>query len=114
MRNVKANVLLLFACGACLAPGTSAWQNKDFQDWTDKDAQAVMTDSPWAKPMPMPANGRPDVLVIEPGSGVNSPPAASLGNPSNTTSGANMSNPAVGGSTGPAEPGGTRPLPTTP
>lgn len=116
MHRSRLRVLLLFACGcACVAGDaawqtttrqTAAWQSKDFPDWTDKDAQALMTDSPWAKQLPLPASGRPSITVIEPGSGVNSPPTASLGNPANTTTGANMSNPAVGGSTGPAEPGG--------
>src|ERR1700761_264717 len=104
MRRDRAGVLFLFACGAaCLAAAAGAWQNKDFREWTEKDAQAVMTDSPWAKQMPMPATARPAVMVIEPGSNITSPPAASLGNPSNTTTGANMSNPAVAGSNGPAE-----------
>lgn len=103
MKRCRTGVLLLFACGVvCLAAGSAAWQHKDFSDWTDKDAQAVMTDSPWAKQMPMPASGRPGVLVMEPGSNVTSPPAASLGNASNTTTGANMSNPSIAGSNGPA------------
>src|ERR1700761_6798571 len=104
MHRSKAGVLLSFACwAACLAAVNAPWQNKDFREWTDKDAQAVMTDSPWAKQMPIPASARPAVMMIEPGSNIVSSPAASLGNPSNTTTGANMSNPAIAGSNGPAE-----------
>ncbi|MBV9759851.1 MAG: hypothetical protein JO340_04735 [Acidobacteriaceae bacterium] len=120
MRRGRVGFLLLFACASGLIlAGAGPWQNgpwqkKDFSDWTDKDAQAVMTDSPWAKQMPMPAGARPAVTVIEAGSNVSSPPAASLGNPANTTSGANMSNPAVGGSTGPAEPTTPRNVSTAP
>ena len=109
MRRRKARVLFLFACGvACLAAGSAAWQNKDFTDWTEKDAQVVMTASPWAKQMPLPASARTGVMVIETGSSAASPPAASLGNPANTTTGANMSNPSIGGSNGPAEQNGNR------
>jgi hypothetical protein len=73
-----------------------------------------MTDSPWAKQMPIPASARPGVMVIEPGSSVTSAPAASLGNPSNTTTGANMSNPYIGGSNGPADSNGSHNVSTTP
>lgn len=115
MQRSNVGVLLLFACGAgYLAAGNTPWEKKDFSDWTDKDAQCVMTDSPWAKQMPMPASARPGVMVMEPGSNVSSPPAASLGNSANTTSGANMSNPAIGGSNGPSESSASRNVSTAP
>lgn len=115
MPRSKAGFLLLFACGAgWLLAGTGPWENKDFSNWTDKDAQAVMTESPWAKQMPMPGSARPSITVLEAGSNVASSPAASLGNPANTTTGANMSNPAVGGSTGPAQAGIPRNVSTAP
>jgi hypothetical protein len=115
MRRSEVGLLFLFACGAaCWAASYAPWQNKDFKDWTDKDAQAVMTESPWAKQMPMPASARPNVMVIEPGSSVSSPPSASLGNASNTTTGATMSNPSIGGSNGPADANASHNLPTTP
>jgi len=114
MRHSEAGLLLLFACGLVCLAANAPWQNKDFNDWTDKDAQAVMTDSPWAKQMAMPASARPGVMIIEPGASVTSAPAASLGNPSNTTTGANMSNPSIGGSNGPADPNGSHNVSTTP
>jgi hypothetical protein len=113
MRN-HAGILSLFAVAAgAWAAADTAWQSKNFGDWTDKDAQAIMTDSPWAKQIPMPASARPSVTVMEPG-GVASPPSASLGNPSNGTTGANMSNPAIGGSNGPADANGLHNQPGAP
>jgi hypothetical protein len=115
MRLRRCVFLVFFVSGAALiAAANSPWQTKDFKDWTKEDALLLLTDSPWAKRLPMPASGRPGVVVIEPGSSVSSPPAASLGNPSNTTTGANMSLPSIGGSNGPADPNGTHNLPTTP
>jgi hypothetical protein len=115
MQCCRLGFLLLFACGAgYVIAGTAPWESKDFSDWTDKDAQAVMTDSPWAKQMPMPASTRPGVMVIEAGSNAASAPAASLGNAANTTSGSNMSNPAVAGSTGPAQSATPRNVSTAP
>src|ERR1700761_479412 len=88
MRRNELGILFLFACGvASLAASNTAWLNKEYKDWTDKDAQAVMTDSPWAKQMPLPASARPGVMVLETGSSAAAPPAASLGNSANTTTG---------------------------
>ena len=86
--------------------------HKPYQDWTDKDAQQIMTNSPWAKQLPMPAATRPGIAVVEPGSNGVPPPTASLGNPSNTTAGTNMSVAANPGSAGPADPSGTHRLPS--
>jgi hypothetical protein len=115
MRVESPAVLSLFAAVvgmAAAAVTTGPWATKAFADWTDKDARAVMTRSPWAKEMPMPMNNRPEVMTVEPGNNVSSPPAASLGNPANTTTGSNMGVAGVG-NPGPAEQGGTR-LPTAP
>ncbi|MBV9766943.1 MAG: hypothetical protein JOZ48_19020 [Acidobacteriaceae bacterium] len=114
MRLNGAGILAVFASGTMVFAATGVWQSKDFRNWTDDDARSVMTDSPWAKPMPMPAGGRPGMVVIEPGANNAPPPSASLGNPSNTTSGANMAVGANPGSAGPADPSGTHNLPTTP
>jgi hypothetical protein len=92
------------AAGAVTA---GPWATKAFADWTEKDARAVMTRSPWAKEMPMPVNNRPDVMTVQPGYNVSSPPAASLGNPANTTTGGNMGVEGAG-NPGPAEQGGAR------
>ena len=105
--------LICVSSGAIFAAVTGTWQNKDFKDWTDKDVQVVLTDSPWAKQMAMPASGRPNVMVIEPGSNGAPPPTGALGNPSSTTTGTNMTNPGYPGSAGPADPNGTHSLPTT-
>src|SRR5581483_111091 len=83
-------------------PVTSAWQ-KAFNDWTQKDAQEVMMDSPWAKRIPMPAAARPGITVLEPGANGAAPPTAGLGNPVNTTTGTNMTVAGNPGSAGPAE-----------
>ena len=108
-------VLLVFALGAvCLwGAASTSWQKK-FKDWTERDAQTVMTDSPWAKQIPMPASGRPGVVYIEPGANGAPPPSAALGNPSNTTTGNNMSAAANPGSAGPADPTGTHNFPNAP
>lgn len=105
----RYGILLLFSMGLVAAN----WTAKDFKDWTEKDARALLTDSPWAKQIPMPANGRPDILVMEPGANGAPPPSASLGNPSNTTTGTNMTVSANPGSAGPADPNGLHTLPTT-
>lgn len=86
-------------------PTAPAWQ-KAFSEWTDKDAQQIMTDSPWARKMPLPAAARPGVAVLEPGANGAPPPSASLGNPANTTTGTNMTVAANPGSAGPADQNG--------
>jgi hypothetical protein len=112
MRLEHGTILFCAAVAEIAAVGavTPAWQ-KAFRDWTDKDAQQLMTESPWAKQMPMPAAGRPAIAVIEPGANGAPPPTASLGNPSNATAGTNMTVAGNPGSAGPAEPGGTQRLP---
>src|SRR5579884_4310049 len=102
MRLLNGSILCSAAFAALLiaGPNTSPWE-KAFNQWTDKDAQQIMTDSPWAKQMPMPAaNGAP-------------PPSAQMGNPANTTAGTNMTVAGNPGSAGPAEPTGLHNLPTT-
>lgn len=106
MNSRLVAILLSFAIGA--------WHGKDFKDWTAKDAQLVLTDSPWARQIPMPASGRPGMVVLEPGANGGPPPSASLGNPSNTTTGTNMTMAGNAGSAGPADSSGTHNLPTTP
>lgn len=115
MRIERSALLLTFSFAGALVfgAGASVWQNKEFKKWTEKDAQTIMTDSPWAKQMPMPAYGRPGVVVMEPGQNGAPPPTASLGNPSNTTAGSNMSVAGNPGSAGPANPDGIHNLPTT-
>ena len=99
---------------AFLLSAEAPWQDKDFRHWTDKDAEALMTDSPWAKQIPYPASARPAMTVIEPGANGAAPPTASLGNPSSTTTGTNMTVAANPGSAGPADPSATHNTPNPP
>ncbi len=99
--------------GALMFGSTPAgiWTTKAFQSWTDKDAQQILSNSPWAKEMPMPISGRPGETYLESGTSVTSSPTGALGNSANTTTGSNMSVAAVG-STGPAARNGP-PVPAT-
>ncbi len=113
MHRRRCAFLICFASVTALVTATNTpWLTKEYQNWTREDALSLMTHSPWAKSLPMPSSGRPDVMVLEPGSNVSSPPAASLGNPANTTTGANMSVPSIGGSDGPAQSNGLHTLPS--
>lgn len=107
MRLLNGTIRSVAALSALLLAGPAApvWQ-KAFSEWTDKDAQQIMTDSPWAKKMPMPAAARPGIAVLEPGANGAPPPSASLGNPANTTTGTNMTVSANPGSAGPADQNG--------
>lgn len=98
----RSGILLLGGGVALMAAAVPVWQ-KDFSTWTDKDALAVMTDSPWAKQIPMPAGGRPGVMVIEPGANGAPAPTAALGNPASSTTGPNMTSSGYPGSAGPAD-----------
>jgi hypothetical protein len=112
MRFLNGSILFSAALTGCLIAGPAApvWQ-KAFNEWTAKDAQQIMKDSPWAKQMPMPAAARPGIAVIEPGANGAAPPSAALGNPSNTTAGTNMTVAGNPGSAGPADPNGLHNLP---
>lgn len=82
-------VALLCGSSALLVWAAPPWLNKDFKDWTEKDASALMTESPWAKVMPLPSTDRPEQVIVEGTANANGgPPAtATLGN--NNGSGAN-------------------------
>lgn len=92
---------LLVAAVSCLAgAGPVPWLNTDCNAWTQKDIHRILSSSPWAHQLPAPLPSRPGITTLE--QNVNGgPPVSSLGNPSNTTTGANMSASAAG-STGPA------------
>ncbi len=110
---MQARSLALVGIGAVLFGSTvpEVWNNKDFAAWTHEDAQQVITSSPWAKERPMPISGRPGIVYVDPATGAQSAPAASLGNPANNANGPNMSS-GAGESASPAERNGQ--LPTTP
>ncbi len=109
----RYGAVAFFAGGAMLlAAVTGVWQDKDFKDWTDQDARSIMRDSPWAKRIPMPAGGRPAMMVLEPGSNGAAPPSAAMGNPSSTTTGTNMTSAAYPGSSSPSDTTGAHPRQT--
>jgi hypothetical protein len=112
MRFLNSSILFSTTLAGLLiaGPATVAWQ-KAFNEWDQKDAQAVMMNSPWSKQIPMPAAARPGVAVIEPGANGAPPPTAGLGNPSNATTGTNMTVAGNPGSAGPADPNGLHSLP---
>lgn len=109
MRRTFVGLTAVVLLGAASGP----WQGKDFNDWTEKDAHVILSKSPWAKQIPMPAGGRPGVVVLDHGNENAPPSAASIGNPSNTSSGTNMTPSGNPGSAGPADPSGTHNLPNS-
>jgi hypothetical protein len=89
--RVKISATALVTCGWMVwASATFPWQ-KDFAEWTEKDANTVVTNSPWAKQMTMPIGQRPEITVLEPGENadVHAPDAAA------TRAGAPNAKPAV-------------------
>lgn len=116
MRNRSAAIIALLAASTTWvwSADNHSWQHKTFEEWTNEDAQAVMRDSPWAKRLPAPSGSRPSVTVLEPGANGAPPPSASLGNPQNTTTGANMTVSGNSGSSGGADPSGLHNLPNNP
>ena len=96
--RLSAALFTVLAGVVAFSATNAPWLNKDFRAWSDKDAQQILTDSPWAKPLRMPVSQRPNVMVVEPGSSGAPLATASLGNPSNTSSNQNgstsVSNPA--------------------
>jgi hypothetical protein len=112
--HARLTIISIFTVAIAAARGANtAWQHKEFSEWTLEDARTIMRDSPWAQRIPMPAAARPSMVVVEPAANGASPPTASLGNPSNTTTGVNMSAAYNPGSTGGADTSGMHNLPTT-
>jgi hypothetical protein len=85
----KWRIAFVAACSGMILAGASAVWQKDFSTWTEKDAHAVVNNSPWAKQMAMPIAGRPDQIVLEQPETGGVAPSASLGNPANTTANSN-------------------------
>ena len=51
MRSTASGGFLLFAicvAGVALQAAAGIWESKPFSDWTDKETQGVLSDSPWA------------------------------------------------------------------
>jgi hypothetical protein len=51
LRNPTKGLLLfeLFLCATLLRADDQTWKGKPYQQWTDKDIQSVMTESPWVQ-----------------------------------------------------------------
>lgn len=111
---MSGRLIALASASVALFAGTVAevW-NEDYAAWTDKDARQILSHSPWAKELPMPIGETGDVLYYDPNVSASSPPTAALGNPANSTTGANMST-AGAGDAGPAERNGPLPATRTP
>lgn len=93
LMSVRTRVLWISAVCASttfLLWASDSWLNKDYKDWTEKDASALLTESPWAKVIPLPSTDRPSQVVYE------GPPDA--GPRSSTWVGPNTANPATTGS----------------
>jgi len=93
LMRVRTPVLWISAVCASttfLLWASDSWLNKDYKDWTEKDASALLTESPWAKVIPLPSTDRPSQVVYE------GPPDA--GPRSASWTGPNTANPAVTGS----------------
>lgn len=51
MRSMRSGGAVLFAtfvAGVTVYAAAGVWESKPFTDWTDKETQAVLSDSPWA------------------------------------------------------------------
>jgi hypothetical protein len=103
---------VVVGAGLLAMAATPVWQ-KDFTAWTDQDVRVLMTDSPWAKQMPLPVSGRPNVTYADPTANAGTPGMASLGNPANTTTPGNMSPSGNAANASPGEANNTGHVPTT-
>src|SRR4029077_3221174 len=58
---------LLFLCALCMG-AADFWTTKPFTDWSDKEVQKILTDSPWAEKVAVSASAG-DVLSAPGGGG---------------------------------------------
>jgi hypothetical protein len=54
--TMKKTIIALLAFGVCLW-AADFWQAKPYTDWTDKDVQKMLTNSPWARSVSIPMSG---------------------------------------------------------
>ncbi len=47
MKNVKA-LVVIWSVAAAVASAATVWDTKPFMEWSDKDMEKLLTDSPWA------------------------------------------------------------------
>ena len=83
---------VLIASALLLSGASAPWLKKDFKDWTKADAQALLSESPWAKKVTLPLSTRGDSMVMESGTSSDSTPSASLGSSPNVTGNTGMVN----------------------
>ncbi|HEX4231056.1 MAG TPA: hypothetical protein VHZ07_20435 [Bryobacteraceae bacterium] len=76
----------LCASSTFLVCAATPWLTKDFKDWTERDASALVTDSPWARVMPLPSTDRPEQMVLEGSPDAGPQSSAALGNNSSNSS----------------------------
>lgn len=51
MRKLIPAILLVFGLGAAMLFGADFWQKKKFSEWSPKEVQRLLSDSPWARPV---------------------------------------------------------------
>ncbi len=51
MRKLATAVLMTLGLAAVALLAADFWQTKKFTDWTDKEVQKILKDSPWARPV---------------------------------------------------------------
>ena len=49
MRKCVVGLVFMFVFAAAGSLAADFWQKTKFTEWSDKDVQKMMTDSPWAK-----------------------------------------------------------------
>ena len=85
-------ILSICASGTFAIWAATPWLNKDFKDWTEKEASALVTESPWAKVMPLPSTDRPSQMVLDGSAdaGPQSTAATGYNSANSSTTGANQ------------------------
>ncbi len=98
-------LLALFVFCALVLTAADFWNSKPYSDWTDKDLQKIMNDSPWAKKETLPSAAGPTPPAMGGGGG-----GGSRGRGGASSGGGDDSAPnpisEKGGSTGAMPPGG--------
>jgi hypothetical protein len=65
MKKIALSLLLLSGC----LFAADIWQTKPFTEWTDKDLQKIMNNSPWAHSFTLPTGGGPSSFDTASGGG---------------------------------------------
>ncbi|MEK7404928.1 MAG: hypothetical protein AAB225_07450 [Acidobacteriota bacterium] len=51
MKKLLLAILITLSLGAATLAGADFWQTKKFTEWTPKETQKILNDSPWARPI---------------------------------------------------------------